>query len=125
MNYHKVKDPVAYYLALSNRPRPAKFASRFKGVSKNGDCVSWRVQVYKRGKKILVGVFSNEIEAALAYNKAALSIIGPHAVLNVITEEAPLRKAEEEKQAVEELAAAERLYPADWSTVRRTLESLP
>ncbi len=28
-------------------------------------------------------------------------------------------------QALDELAAAERLYPADWSTIRRALEALP
>jgi hypothetical protein len=28
-------------------------------------------------------------------------------------------------QALDELASAERLYPADWSTVRRALEALP
>jgi len=86
MNYHKVKDPVAYYLALSGRPRSAKFSSRFKGVSRQGDSSCWRAQVYKRGKKILVGVFDNEIEAAKAYNKAALAIIGPHAILNTFEE---------------------------------------
>ena len=85
MNYHKVKDPTSYYLALSNRPRSSRFASRFKGVSKNGESGTWRVQVYKQGRKILIGIFSDEAEAALAYNKAALSIIGPHAVLNVVT----------------------------------------
>jgi hypothetical protein len=29
------------------------------------------------------------------------------------------------EQALDELAAAERLYPADWSTVRKALEALP
>jgi hypothetical protein len=29
------------------------------------------------------------------------------------------------KQALDELVAAERLYPADWSTIRRALEALP
>jgi hypothetical protein len=28
------------------------------------------------------------------------------------------------EQALEELCAAERLYPADWSTIRRALEQL-
>jgi hypothetical protein len=84
MNYHKVKDPVAYYLALSGRPRSSRFSSRFKGVSKQGNSSAWRAQVYKHGKKILVGIFDDEIEAALAYNKAALAIIGPHAILNTI-----------------------------------------
>jgi hypothetical protein len=29
------------------------------------------------------------------------------------------------EQALDELVAAERLYPADWSTIRRALEALP
>jgi hypothetical protein len=29
------------------------------------------------------------------------------------------------EQALDELVAAERLYPADWSTIRRALETLP
>ena len=84
MNYHKVKDPTTYYLNLSNRPRSFRFASRFKGVSIHPDGVSWRVQVYKRGKKHYIGTFTDEIEAALAYYKASLMLIGSHAVLNSI-----------------------------------------
>lgn len=86
MNYYKVKDPGAYYLKLANRPRPARFSSKFRGVSQHPDGVTWRVQVYKRGKKHYIGCFADEIEAALAYNKAALLIIGPHAVLNSVPE---------------------------------------
>ena len=43
----------------------------------------------------------------------------------------PLRAARRPKppslkeQALDELIAAERLYPADWSTIRRALEALP
>jgi hypothetical protein len=29
------------------------------------------------------------------------------------------------EEALDELASAERLYPADWSTIRRALEALP
>jgi len=29
------------------------------------------------------------------------------------------------EQALDELASAERLYPADWSTIRKALEALP
>jgi hypothetical protein len=29
------------------------------------------------------------------------------------------------EQALDELISAERLYPADWSTIRRALEALP
>jgi hypothetical protein len=29
------------------------------------------------------------------------------------------------EQALDKLVAAERLYPADWSTIRRALEALP
>ena len=42
----------------------------------------------------------------------------------------PLRTARRKppslkEQALDELTSAERLYPADWSTIRRALEALP
>jgi hypothetical protein len=46
----------------------------------------WRAALGYRGARHYLGTFSTEREAALAYNEAALRIIGDHAVINEITE---------------------------------------
>ena len=84
MNYHKVKDTDLYYKNLVNRPRPKHSASKYRGVGKGAHGYAWRVQVYYRGIKYFIGSYHDEIEAALAYNKAAYRIIGENAVLNKI-----------------------------------------
>lgn len=38
------------------------------------------------GRRFMGGVFSNEIEAAKAYNALVLKVIGPKAILNEIPE---------------------------------------
>lgn len=44
----------------------------------------WTANITMRGKNIYLGVFPTEIEAAEAYNKAALEYYGPNAKLNII-----------------------------------------
>jgi hypothetical protein len=76
-----------YYLALANRPRPTKSTSRYRGVSRtNSANLPWRAALGYRGARHYLGTFATEREAALAYNEAALRIIGDHAVINEITE---------------------------------------
>ena len=59
--------------------------SKYKGVS----CESkpWRAQITVNGGVILLGRFTTEIEAALAYNVAAKQHFGEFAVLNTISRE--------------------------------------
>ena len=48
--------------------------------------------------------------------------------LSVTTTTAPVCRPKPpslKEQALDELTSAERLYPADWSTIRRALEALP
>lgn len=63
--------------------------SMFKGVSlriqrKKGKVVStsWLAQVGFEGKRIQVGLFQDEVEAAKAYDNAALKYFGEYASLN-------------------------------------------
>jgi hypothetical protein len=40
-----------------------------------------------KGKRYYLGSFATELEAAKAYNKAALAIIGSYAIINQLPEE--------------------------------------
>ena len=46
-------------------------SSRFKGVSKLKNRAKYEAYISKNDKKVILGYFTNEIEAAKAYNKAA------------------------------------------------------
>lgn len=69
-----------------NKPKQAKsnMTSPYKGVTyrKNGHC--WQGRIRVNGKNINLGYFDTELEAALAYNKAASLYHGEFACLNII-----------------------------------------
>lgn len=76
-----------YYLSMANRPRPANASSIYRGVSRSTNPkLPWRAALGYRGARYYLGNHATEREAALAYNEAALRIIGEHAVINEITE---------------------------------------
>lgn len=59
--------------------------SMYRGVFLAKDGVKkWRSQISKNGKRISIGRFDTEIEAALAYNKEALRLYGENALINEI-----------------------------------------
>ena len=62
--------------------RSLRGTSRFKGVSWNARCHKWRAAIYCMGKKIRLGDFENEIEAARAYDRKAKELFGQFAYLN-------------------------------------------
>ena len=66
-----------------NFKRRQDILSKYKGVW--WDRNKWRVAITVAGKKIYLGRFHNEDEAALAYNKAALLYHGEYAFLNKIS----------------------------------------
>ena len=75
------------YLNLASRPRRANAFSKYRGVVKSSNPkIPYRVQFKYQGKTYQFGAFADEVEAARVYNQAALKIIGPHAVLNVLPE---------------------------------------
>jgi hypothetical protein len=59
-------------------------SSKYKGVSKKGD--RWTSNIKKNGKNYYLGLFDNELKAALAYNEKALELHKNYAVLNIITD---------------------------------------
>jgi hypothetical protein len=78
----------AYYLSMANRPLPKNKFSKYRGVNKNNNPAKpYRVCFKHKGINYYVGAYVNEEDAAKAYNKAALKIIGAHAVLNEIPHE--------------------------------------
>lgn len=72
-----------------NLRRHKKFSSRFKGVSWNGRDQLWDAGIQCDLKAIHLGQFSSEIQAALAYNKAAIKLFGEFASLNEIHQDTP------------------------------------
>lgn len=71
-----------------NRNSPnIKKTSKYKGVSYRTDINEcnknkWRAQISYKGKKCLIGVFENELDAARAYDKKCLELHGEFAVIN-------------------------------------------
>ena len=70
-----------FYLSQASRPRPANAYSKYRGVSK-GNKGLYRAMLNYKGKRYYLGNYENEIDAARAYNKAALAIIGDYALIN-------------------------------------------
>jgi hypothetical protein len=73
------------YLAYANRPRRPGASSMFRGVSYRKRTGQWIAQLYWRGRRYFLGAYQDEREAAAVYNKHALQIIGPFAVVNDLT----------------------------------------
>ncbi len=67
----------------ANRQKIKQGHSIYKGVTKNRNS-GWMVKIQANGIPKYVGVFTDEEEAALAYNEAAIKLFGEFANLNVI-----------------------------------------
>jgi len=62
--------------------KPTKGSSKFKGVSWKKEAKKWVVQLMVSGKKIHIGYFNCEIEAAHVYDQAAIKYYGEFKNLN-------------------------------------------
>ena len=63
--------------------RPKKgCASRYKGVVLRRDCKRWRAQIRYHHKRIHLGDFDDQMEAAMAYDDKAAELFGEFAYLN-------------------------------------------
>jgi hypothetical protein len=84
-SYYRGKScEVTYYLSLAKRPLAKNKTSKYKGVHylKPRDLYCARLNF--KGRRYYLGTFKTEKEAAIAWNTAALDIIGSHVPLNVI-----------------------------------------
>ena len=61
-----------------------KLSSQFKGVDFYIRNNKWRSQILVKGKKIHLGYFSSEVDAAIAYNNAAIRYFDKFAHLNTL-----------------------------------------
>lgn len=77
-----------------NQCKRARASSRFKGISWNKRTRKWCASIHFKGKPIWLGCFNDEIEAARAYDRAAVEYFGEFARLN-FPEEWPAERREE------------------------------
>jgi len=73
---------ATYTQNQANRQKQDKTSSMFKGVYWNKKFKKWCAQIQKDGKSIYLGLFTNEIDGAIEYNKKAKEIFGKFAKLN-------------------------------------------
>ena len=66
-----------------NRLGNANHTSRYKGVHLDQQTGMWRAQIKVGEKRLQLGRFANEVDAALAYNKSAVEHYGEFARLNI------------------------------------------
>jgi len=73
-----------------NRRKILSTGSQFKGVRKNHRGGKWRAYIYHKTKFIGLGSYPTEVEAAEAYNAAAIRIHGEFSFLNSIPNKEPI-----------------------------------
>jgi hypothetical protein len=64
--------------------KDTKIASVYRGVYWRKDTAKWRSEIQFQGNRQYLGSFSNEVEAAIAYNNAAELVFGDFASLNKV-----------------------------------------
>ena len=64
----------------NKRKQAKKSASKFKGVTKSE--YSWVARIHHNKKRLWLGAYKTEEEAAIAYNSKAKELFGEFAVLN-------------------------------------------
>ncbi|MBN2130267.1 MAG: HNH endonuclease, partial [Sedimentisphaerales bacterium] len=68
---------------MQNLAKSPRASGRFKGVYYDKRRRTWYARICHNGKSIHLGTFGTEIEAARAYDKAAMELFGEFACLNL------------------------------------------
>jgi len=68
----------------NTKKKPGKYSSKYKGVSFSPRTSKWKSGIMVNGKNFHLGYFLSEIDAARAYNEAALKHFGEFAWINEI-----------------------------------------
>ena len=76
--------PVSRCINTLNRPLQRNNISGFRGVMWYKQTEKWHAQIKARGKKHHLGYFDYKVDAARAYNKAAIKHFGEFARLNEV-----------------------------------------
>jgi group I intron endonuclease len=71
---------------FQGKKRGHNTSSSYIGVSYRKDCKKWAADIGFERKRIHIGVFETENDAARAYNIKALELYGENAILNIIEE---------------------------------------
>jgi hypothetical protein len=66
----------------NRRRRPDAGRSKYRGIDFDKRLKKWRARIRFNNKRILLGYFDNEIDAAKAYDEAARKLHGEFAILN-------------------------------------------
>jgi hypothetical protein len=85
---HNLRAATASQNTMNKRKR-MNCSSRFKGVYFAKWTGKWRASIQKEGKRIQLGLFRDELEAALAYDQKAKELFGEFALLNVVSQGEP------------------------------------
>jgi hypothetical protein len=78
------------------KTKPKGSSSRFRGVGKNKKCRGWHVEIQVNGKIIRLGTYATELEAAKAYDRAAMIYHGQFATLNFPRKKIKRRRTKKE-----------------------------
>ncbi|MGD0077625.1 MAG: AP2 domain-containing protein [Sedimentisphaerales bacterium] len=82
--------PVTYSQNTQNSTKKKNASSKYFGVWFHKPSGKWCTSIRYNGKAIWLGSYENEIDAARAYDAAAIKYYGPHARVNFSAEQQPV-----------------------------------